>query len=139
MKPFGRGHRRQHRWACRRRGRLRGGRGDLPGSGGALASGAHYPATGHPGGAWYPVTPPRCSRSARLAHRLIAVRRRARYATGRFKCRADSNADGSRGAVASFDRCQPTYATRLWATSSAGVCGCAGSWSTVASWPSSRS
>jgi hypothetical protein len=25
--------------------------GDLPGSRGALASGAHYPATGHPGGA----------------------------------------------------------------------------------------
>ena len=35
-------HRRARRWC----GRLRGGRGDLPGSRGALASGAHHPATG---------------------------------------------------------------------------------------------
>jgi hypothetical protein len=40
---------RQHR--CRWRGRLRGGGSDLPGSRGALASGAHHPTAGHPGGA----------------------------------------------------------------------------------------
>jgi hypothetical protein len=35
-----------YRRACCRRGRLRGGRSDLPGRRGALARGAHYPAAG---------------------------------------------------------------------------------------------
>jgi hypothetical protein len=44
-------HRRQHRGARCWRGRFRGGGGDLPGSRGALACGAHHSAAGHPGGA----------------------------------------------------------------------------------------
>jgi hypothetical protein len=35
--------------------------------------------------------------------------------------------------VGSVPNCQPTRATRIWASASAAVVGCAGNWSTVAS------
>jgi hypothetical protein len=47
--------------------------------------------------------------------------------------RAVSNAGGSWFLFPMLAERQPTYAARFWAASSAGVFGCAGSWSTVAS------